>query len=248
MIHILFAITGLLTGVLINLMADQLPRRRAVFPPRCPHCGQRRSWRTLLAVARYFQGAEQVCGHPVRVREWLVEVATAVLFGALPLFITNPLVLVVNTFHIAVLILIIVIDLENRLILNVVVYPATAVALAASFFVPNEENTLRLALVGAIVGFLLFYLFYWIGQLLFGPGALGYGDVKLAMLMGAMLGFHRIIFALAIGILLGGIISALLLLSRRFDRHNYLPYGQYLALGGIIMLIWGVKIAAAYLN
>ncbi|MCA9976141.1 MAG: prepilin peptidase, partial [Anaerolineales bacterium] len=107
-------------------------------------------------------------------------------------------------------------------------------------------NNIRLALVGAVVGFVLFYIAYWIGQLMFGPGALGYGDVKLAMAMGAMLGFHRILFALGLAIVLGGVISGVLLLSRRFHRYTYLPYGQYLAIAGIIMLIWGVRIAEWY--
>ena len=98
----------------------------------------------------------------------------------------------------------------------------------------------------AVAGF-IFYVIYWVGGRLFGDGALGFGDVKLAMLLGAMLGFHRIFFGLLLGVLFGGLISLLLLLTRRVSRHDALPYGQYLALAGIIMLIWGKQIVLWYL-
>jgi prepilin signal peptidase PulO-like enzyme (type II secretory pathway) len=89
---------------------------------------------------------------------------------------------------------------------------------------------------------------YGFGQLAFGPGAFGYGDVKLAMAMGAMMGLHRIPFALIMGIVLGGILSAVFLVTRLVNRGDALPYGQYLAIGGIIMLIWGVQIFNWYVN
>jgi len=132
----------------------------------------------------------------------------------------------------------------------VVTYPATALALAGSLMVTRAENTLPLALVGAVAGYVFFYVLYRLAQLIYGPnsGALGGGDVKLAMAMGAMLGFHRIFFALFLGIVLGGVVTLLLLLSGRVNRHAHLPYGQYLALAGIIMLIWGTQVAEQYIN
>jgi leader peptidase (prepilin peptidase) / N-methyltransferase len=172
----------------------------------------------------------------------------ALLFALLPALFDVWSNLLINALYIAVLVLIIVIDLEHRLILDVVTLPMTGLALLFSFVLTNEQNNIWLALVGAVTGFLIFYFAYWIGQLMFGPGALGFGDVKLAMLMGAMIGFHRIIFALILGILLGGLISALLLASRRFSRNQHLPYGQYLALGGIIMILWGVQFVAWYIG
>lgn len=247
---LLFALLGLLAGGIINVLSDDLPQRLRPSTPRCYHCDQPHAPTRWLALLRLLQDGGNCahCGKRLRRREWLVEGATAVLFALLPWLIADPVVLAVNTFHIALLILIIVIDLENRLILDVVTLPGTAVALAASLIVPSAENTIGLAVVGALAGFIVFFIFYWIGQLVFGPGALGFGDVKLAMLLGAMLGFHRIFFALILGILLGGVISGLLLASRRFPRNRYLPYGQYLALAGIAMLIWGVQIFQWYTN
>ena len=67
--------------------------------------------------------------------------------------------------------------------------------------------------------------------------------------MGAMLGFHRIFFALTLAVLLGGVTSLIILLvNRKVNARTYLPYGQYLAVAAIVMLIWGVQIFQAYVN
>lgn len=248
-LNIIFALIGLVTGIIINVLADDLPQRRRPTRPSCPQCEYKYSPGQWLAIGHRLWGSGRCpqCGHATRLRALLVEIGTVLLFASLPSLITHPVSLVVNAFYIAVLILVIVIDLEHRLILNAVTFPVTGLALLGSLVVPPEENTLLLAAAGALVGFLVFYATYWIGQLMFGPGALGFGDVKLAMAMGAMLGLHRILFGLMLAILLGGIISALLLLSRRFGRRTYLPYGQYMAIAAIVMLIWGRQIYMWYI-
>lgn len=246
MLNALFALIGLGVGVLINVLADALPDRIRPQRPYCLQCGHIHSGLGVLAVGRR---RCTNCGAPTRKRALIVEVGTAVLFAVLPSLIPDLRNLLANSLYIAILILIIVIDLEHKLILNVVTFPATALALLGSLFVTPDENNWKLALAGAAVGFIIFYLFYWIGQLMFGPGALGYGDVKLSLVMGAMLGFHRIFFALIFAVLLGGITSLLLLIiNRRVNKHTYLPYGQYLAAAGIVMLIWGVQIFQWYTN
>ncbi|HEX6383361.1 MAG TPA: A24 family peptidase [Anaerolineae bacterium] len=252
MLNVLFALIGLLLGGIINFLADYLPASERRLRPHCPHCGHVYDpvgWLALTRQLRY-GGKCPECQLSLRRRPLLVEVGMTLLFAALPSLIPNPANLIVNSFHIAVLVLVIVIDLENRLIFDVVTYPATVLALAGSLFVTKAENTLPLALVGAVTGYIFFYILYRLAHLLYGSssGALGGGDVKLAMAMGAMLGFHRILFALFLGVILGGVVSLLLLLSRRVDRHSHLPYGQYLALAGIVMLIWGARVAEQYAN
>ncbi|MCP4415744.1 MAG: prepilin peptidase [Chloroflexi bacterium] len=227
MLNILFFVIGLMAAVIINTLADYLPSSHTPLKPQ---------WATW--------------GWSKRKRPLLVFIATAVLFATLPYFLEDVVDTAVNSFHIAVLILIIVTDLEHRLIFDVVTLPATAVALVASLFVSSGENSIRLAVVGAITGYIIFFLLYRLAHFLYGAERipLGYGDVKLAMLMGAMLGFHRIFFALILGVLLGGIFSLLLLLTRRVSRDTALPYGQYLALAAIVMLIWGAQYVQQFLN
>jgi len=227
MLNLIFFVIGLLAAVLINTLADYLPSSHTPLRPQ---------WHTW--------------GWSQRKRPLLVFIFTPLVLGSLPFFLENVVDTAVNSFHISVLILIIVTDLEHKLIFDVVTIPAAVIALLTSLVVSPAENNIRLAVVGAIAGYAIFYLLYWVAQLIYGPGrgALGAGDVKLAMLMGAMLGFHRIFFALILGIFLGGIFSLLLLLSRRVNRETALPYGQYLALGAIIMLIWGAQYVQQFLN
>ncbi|MCB8945185.1 MAG: prepilin peptidase [Ardenticatenaceae bacterium] len=244
MLNLLFALIGLLLSIVINVLADDLPLRIRPLAPHCPRCAHIHKPIHWLGLVR--RQCPQ-CGQSVRRRVIAVEIGTTALFALLPSLIPDLRNLIVNSFFIAVLILVIVIDLEHKLILNVVTFPVTAVALAASFLVTPDQNNIKLAAAGAVLGLVIAYIIYALGTMVFGAGAFGMGDVKLAMAMGAMLGLHRIPFALIIGIVIGGVISLLLLATRLVGRRDALPYGQYLALGGIIMLIWGVQIVDWYL-
>lgn len=226
-LNFVWLLTGLSAGVVINALADYLPSSTMPLRPQ---------WQTW--------------GWAQRKRPFLVMMGTAVLFFPLPLWLPEPANLVFNSLYIAILILIIVTDLEHRLIFNVVVYPATILALVGSFFVTGDENTIGLAVVGALMGFLIFGALYLLANLLYGGDRipLGMGDVKLAMLLGAMLGFHRIFFCLFWGIVLGGVVTLLLLLSRRVSRGATLPYGQYLAISGILFLIWGATYVQQFIR
>lgn len=241
MLNLLFALLGLLVGGVINLLADDLPRRIRPFSFTCPRCNH------PFTLATWLQPCPG-CQLPTRKRIGLVFISTIALFAVLPSLISEPINLAVNTLYIAILILVIVIDLEHKLILDVVTYPTTILAILFSSFVVDMENSLAFSIVGAVTGFALFFVIYQLAERSYGAGAIGAGDVKLAMAMGAMLGFHRILFALILAILLGGLISFLLLLTRLARRDSYLPYGQYLALAAIIMLIWGVEFFRWYVN
>jgi leader peptidase (prepilin peptidase)/N-methyltransferase len=247
MLNAVFALIGLLAGGIINVLADDLPTR---VRPRLPHCSQcdhpygPAGW---LAVGRRIQGpACPDCGKAHRRRPLLVEVGTVLIFVALASLIPSAKELVIYSIFIAVLILIIVTDVEHRLVLHVVTLPSMAFALVASFFL--EDSSLLLAAAGGLVGFLLFFLAYLVGQRLFGIGALGFGDVTLATMLGLMLGFQRIFFALFLGILLAGLWSLVGLLTGRMSRKTYFAYGPFLATGGIVMVIWGNRIYAWFTN
>jgi leader peptidase (prepilin peptidase) / N-methyltransferase len=245
---LLFAFLGLLVGAFLNVLADDLPRRARLSRPHCPQCNYSYRPAEWLAIGRFLLGRRACpqCGL-VRWRPLLVEIATALAFALLTLLFDHPISLLLYTYHVAVLILIIVIDLEHRLILHAITFPSTLIALAGSFFLKDGSNTPLAALLGLITGFLIFYGLYLLGQRLFGPGALGFGDVTLSMTLGAMLGLHRIIFALVLGILLGGLISVLLIASGRFSLRSRVAYGPFLAVAGLIMIGWGREFLQWYL-
>ena len=123
-------------------------------------------------------------------------------------------------------------DLEHHLILNRVVAPAAVFALLVSPTLP-DVGLLR-AVLGAAVGFLFMLL-----PALIMPGGLGAGDVKLAGLLGLATGLGHILTTLAIGVLLGGAATALLLITRQIGRRDYVPYGPFLIAGAaIVFMTW----------
>ncbi len=238
---VVFLIVGIIAGGLINVLADDLPARVNPRAPHCPRCGYVYRPSRWLALSRKVLGGQcPDCGLPTRKRAITVEIGTALLFAVLPLFIEPVVDLVIYAIYVGVLVLIIVIDLEHRLILHVVTIPTTIFALAASLLL--TDNTIALAALGAAVGFFFFLIVFFIGQRLFGPGALGFGDVTLAMTLGAMLGFQRVFFALIFGVLLAGLFAIVALASGRLKLRGHFAYGPFLAIGGIVMIIWGNEI------
>ncbi|MFZ0546689.1 MAG: prepilin peptidase, partial [Candidatus Promineifilaceae bacterium] len=124
--NILFALIGLLVGGLLNVLADDLPARIRPKRPHCPRCGHIYGPAQWLAVGRLIQGGKcSDCELPTRRRALLVEIGTALIFAALPSLIKSRVDLTIYAIYAAVLILIIVTDVEHRLILHVVTFPTT---------------------------------------------------------------------------------------------------------------------------
>ncbi len=137
------------------------------------------------------------------------------------------------TLFAAVLLLLAVVDWEQRRLPNVVVLPALVAAVALS------ADPLAAGLAAA-AAFVVFLALYALGRRLYGPGALGMGDVKLAALVAAVVG-PAAVAALLGGVLLAGGGAAVGLLSGRVGRGAALPYGSFLAVAGVVVLLWGLR-------
>lgn len=125
-----------------------------------------------------------------------------------------------------------VIDLEQGLILNKLTYPAMIFALAT---VPlRADLTVIDSLIGGGIGLVLLLLVVVISR-----GGMGWGDVKMAGLMGLATGYPIIFVALLTGIILGGLFAIGLVLFRRRGRKDTIPFGPFLAIGAMIALLWG---------
>ena len=135
------------------------------------------------------------------------------------------------TFTCSFFLLVAIIDLRYRLVLNVMVYPAMVVTLLLRVVLPGSGVVT--ALVGGAIGLALFLL-----TALLRPGGLGAGDVKLATLIGLILGFPQVLWALALGIVAGGIVAILLVLTHRGGLKSYIPYAPFLCLGAIVALLY----------
>jgi len=142
--------------------------------------------------------------------------------------------LILVTFYGCVLLLVFIIDLEHRLVLNKIILPSILIALLTS---PFHQLGVRYALLGGAIGFGLFGLVAAARK-----GGMGAGDVKLAAFIGLAAGFPQVLVALAIGILAGGFIAALLLLIGVKGLKSHMAYAPFLVMGGLTALLYGEEI------
>jgi leader peptidase (prepilin peptidase) / N-methyltransferase len=151
-------------------------------------------------------------------------------------------------FYACIFIIIFVIDLEHGLILNKVVYPGMVVALLLALY-PwpwlNESIIMRVAYaaLGGGIGFAILLLIAIISR-----GGMGWGDVKLAALMGLATGFPLVFVAIIMGAILGGIVAVALVIAKKRKRRETIPFGPFLALATMITLLWGSNILEWYLK
>ncbi len=223
---IVAVLAGWLGGALANLAADRLPDSSIATPNGvwhyvtlpwyaarygvCPCCGEHRPWRVPA-----------------------LEAAGMAPFAVTAALAPNLPVLLVGWLYVAALLAVLVIDLEHRRVLNVMMAPLAVVALLASAL-PSQPGLLS-ALLGGAVGLALFGVLAFAGR-----GALGMGDVKLAGVIGLMLGYPAGLYALVGGIFLAGLAALLLLLTRRATRKSTIAYAPYLAVGTIVALWVGM--------
>jgi len=147
----------------------------------------------------------------------------------------------IMSFYCCLLIVILVIDLERGLILNKVVYPATAIALIIGTFTSNPG--IVKALMGGGLGLVIMLLL----ALLY-KGGMGWGDVKMAGLVGVMVGFPLVLVSLFLAVVGGGLVAMVLLLLRMKRRKQAIPFGPFLSLGTMVTLLWGASILDWYLQ
>lgn len=236
-------VVGIGVGGVVNQLASDLPGRKAPTVPHCSYCGQQRAWWQWLGVLAYVLGrpACPACGARIKMRRPLLEIGLGFTYGYLWVALGPSGELVFYGLYSAILALILITDLERRLILNVVTYPAIVLGLAGSFFVPRV--TWWSALLGGGIGWIFFFLAAVIGRAAFGAGALGGGDVKLAAFIGIITGFPLVIEAIVLTILIGALVSLFLLITGIRGLQDHIPYGPFLVAGAVVTLLWGYPIA-----
>lgn len=259
-----FGLCGLVIGIVLNLCADSLPVDRHLHRPRCAQCQHTRPVLAWSGLAAYVTRQHRCkhCGARLSIRHILVELGTAGLFVFCWLRGGTPFVLVTHVLYGSVFILVLVIDLEHKLIPHVIMLPAIAMAIVATFINPDPSYPAR-GLLGGIGGLVSALILYGLGVLfarlmgkLRGQAvsevAFGFGDVTLITFIGLVVGVPDVIFALVIGILSGGVAATLFLLVRgsiqkRYVAFTAIPYGPFLILGGSVMLYFGVEFMNWYL-
>ena len=237
------AAPGLAVGSFLNVVVSRLPLRRSTAAGRsaCMSCASEIAWHDNLPLLSYaiLRGRCRSCGVRIPVRYPIVEALTAVLVIACGLRFGLTADALVAAFFCAVLVTLSAIDIERRIIPNRIVLPAAAVVLVAqTLLYPSLEWTIA-ALAAA--------LFLFVPALVY-PAGLGMGDVKLALLLGAMLG-REVGVGLMIGFL-AAFVPALVLLALRGSaaRKVAIPFAPFLAFGAIVALFAGEPLLDWYLN
>ncbi len=245
----IFALLGMLVASFLNVCIDRLPGGQSLLFPgsRCPSCHHRLAVRDLVPVFSYLQlrGRCRYCRAPIPRRVLWVEIGTGVLFAGLFWLYGLSIELAVAAFFSSLFIVLMVIDLEHRLILNRVVYPAMAVALLTSAFLSQSEivPNIKYSAIGGGIGLVLFLLIVLISR-----GGMGWGDVKMAALIGLITGFPLVFVALFLAVVLGGLAAVILLLLKVKKRKEGIPFAPFLSIAAIVTLLWGGSILNWYLG
>jgi len=238
------ALIGLAVGSFLNVVIYRLPRGEPLSrpPSQCPNCGHAIRNRHNIPVVGWLllRGRCRDCRQPISVRYPLVEFVTAALFVALAWWLADidrPSAIPAYLFLAAIGVALAMIDFDTHRLPNAIVlpsYPVLAVLLAISAAIDSDWGALLRAVIGAIS----LYAFYFAIHFAY-PVGMGFGDVKLAGLLGAALAYLSWP-ALAVGafgaFLLGGLVGAVVILSRRGTGKTALPFGPFMIAATIVAI------------
>jgi leader peptidase (prepilin peptidase) / N-methyltransferase len=239
-------IGGMITGSFVGVVAHRIPRGLSIVGPRseCPSCGaQIAAYDNVPVVSWLFlRGHCRSCHARIPARYPLVELAVGGAFAATALVLRHDAAeLVLGLVFVAILAAITLTDLERRVIPNTILLVGALIGVAiVAVTDPASLPERAAAAAGAGAFLLLFALIY--------PRGMGMGDVKLAAVMGLYLGVS-VVPAMFVGILLGATVGASMLLSVGPEaRKQPVPFGPFLAIGGLVGLLVGSQLIDAYLN
>jgi len=267
------AVVGLMVGSFLNVVVHRLPKMmerewqaqcaelRGEVPaaetapynlvvPRsaCPACEHPIAARENIPILSYVwqKGRCRHCGHSISPRYPVVEAFTGVVSGyAAWHFGFGPQALAALAFC-WTLIALTFIDLDTQLLPDSLTQPLIWVGLLVNL--GGTFASLPAALMGAVVGYLALWSVYWLFKLATGKEGMGYGDFKLLAAIGAWLGWQMLPLTILLSSLVGAAVGIALMVFARRGRDVPIPFGPYLAGGGLIALFWGTELTRAYLG
>lgn len=247
---ILFVL-GAVVGSFLNVCIYRMPLDKSVVSPgsSCMGCGAAVRWYDNIPIFSWLvlKGRCRDCGAPFSIRYPLVELLTALLGVALFLSFGLSLWTLVLFLFCAALVVVTFIDFDHQIIPDEISLGGALVGLLCSILVPGGPGWLS-SLLGVVLGWgilaAVFYGYLW----LTGREGMGGGDAKLLAMMGAFLGAQAVPFIIFASSLVGSIAGLTLMAIQRKDRHLAIPFGPYLALGGLLYIFWGPQIIRWYLQ
>ena len=267
-------LTGLIVGSFLNVVIHRLPimmnrewRQQSeaiLYPDRepetqptynlirprsaCPSCGhQIRAWENIPVISYLFlRGRCSDCKTAISPRYPAIEILSAIITVVIGLTYGPTLTTLAFCLLSWSLLALTMIDYDTQLLPDDITLPLLWVGLIVNSFglvVPLEQ-----ALWGAVAGYLSLWSVYWLFKLITGKEGMGYGDFKLLGALGAWLGWMKLPLIILLSSLIGTIVALTLIISKRQERSQPIPFGPYLAIAGFVALLWGNGLIDLYLS
>lgn len=245
----LAAVAGLCVGSFLNVCIYRLPRRQSLVHPRsrCTSCERQLTSLDNVPVLSWLalRGRCRTCHAPVSAMYPIVEIVTAAVFVSGYLLYGVTALGVVRVAFACALIVLFVIDLQHRILPNVITIPGIVLGFVCSLFLPPgwRESLIGIAIGGGTL-FLIAEAYYRVRNI----EGLGMGDVKLLGMIGAFLGWKLVLLTLVVASLAGSIVGVSLIASGRGNMKLALPFGTFLAVGAVFAATWGDPIVDWYIG
>ena len=264
-------VLGLLIGSFLNVVIYRLPKmmerewqascldlqgqpvpeqnRYDLVVPRsgCPACGHMISALENIPVISYLclRGKCKACQAPISMRYPMVELLTGLLSYAVALQYGYSALTVFGLLFVFALIALTFIDFDTQLLPDDITLPLLWLGLLVNL--QSGFTDITSAVIGAMTGYLLLWGVYWLFKLVTGKEGMGYGDFKLLAAIGAWFGWQLLPAVILLSSVAGSVIGIALILLKGKTRHTAIPFGPFLALGGIAALFYGQALTAFYL-
>ena len=269
---VLAGILGLLVGSFLNVVIYRLPKMMErdwhaqcaelggqtpekappfnLLVPRsaCPHCGHAISALENIPVLSYLflHGKCKGCGAAISPRYPVVEAISGILSAYAAWHFGFGLAGSAAIVFVWALIALTFIDFDTQLLPDDITLPLLWLGLLLNL--NGVFTSLPNAVVGATVGYLVLWSVYWLFKLATGKEGMGYGDFKLLATIGAWLGWTMLPLVILLSSLVGAVVGIILIVFAKHGRHIPIPFGPYLAGGGLIALFWGQTLTQSYLQ
>ena len=265
-------ILGLMIGSFLNVVIHRLPKmmerewhnnclelqgkevpeqpKYSIVTPRsaCPSCGHQITAMENIPIASYMMlgGKCKGCKAKISARYPLVEAITGALLGAVAYKYGYSYTTLFAWIFTLALIALTFIDFDTQLLPDDITLPLLWLGLL--FNLNSGFSDLKSAVIGAILGYLILWSVYWLFKLVTGKEGMGYGDFKLLAAIGAWFGWQIIPAVILLSSVVGAVIGIALIAFKDKGRNTAIPFGPFLALGGITALFFGQQLAHFYLG
>lgn len=243
-------IFGLCVGSFLNVCIYRIPASRSIVKPRsaCLACGYQLLATDNIPILSYLflRGKCRNCGAQISLRYPLVELLSGIMaVAALYCFGLTPPALIYYIF-IASLMVATFIDLDHRIIPDVITLPGIPFFFLAALFLPDVS--VKDSITGFLAGGGILFLVAWSYKRLTGKEGMGGGDIKLLAMMGTIMGWKGVIFTIFVSSATGTLVGIPLMLIGRSNMKLAIPYGPFLAVSGAIYIFFGPELINWYLN